>query len=58
MDGKHMKIVKQSLPIGEIRIKSALMSHLTPFQMAHVQTPGTAGAGGKGKLYTTDESGN
>lgn len=58
MDDKHMKIVKQSLAIGEMKIKSAVMSHLTPCQMAHVQKAGTVGAGGKGKLYTINENGN
>lgn len=41
-----------------MKIKSAVMSHLAPFQMAHVQKAGTVGAGGKGKLYTIDENRN
>lgn len=53
-----MKIVKQSLAIREMKIKSALMSHLTPLQMALVQKAGTVGAGEKGKLYTIDKKGN
>lgn len=58
MDNKHMKIVKPSPAIREMKIKRAVMSHLAPFQMAHVQKAGTVGAGGKGKLYTIDENGN
>lgn len=34
MDNKHMKIVKPSPAVREMKIKSAVMSHLAPFQMA------------------------
>lgn len=45
-----MKIVKQLLAIGEMKIKITLTSHRTPFKMANIKKERTVGAGEKGSL--------